>query len=113
VKQTEARLARAALDGRAWADAVRASLESEGRPAVGGWPGTLSEARAKVDAILVSTDGVATPTEREGLTRHIYQTARAHWLETRAPHVRESNDEEDEEAAKSRSFNVKERAKER
>jgi hypothetical protein len=80
------RSVRAALDGRAWAESVRADLAGDGRPAAGGWPGTLSEARAKVDAN-VDRNRDASPSERERLTRMLYQSARTFWLENRVPHV--------------------------
>jgi hypothetical protein len=74
------------LCGRAWADSVRSTLASEGRAACGGWPGTLSEARARVIC-----DSTTTASERERLSRLLYDSARTHWLENRDPLVHEPN----------------------
>lgn len=67
--------------GRAWAAAVRAELVGEGRRAAGGWPGTLSEARGRLEAVL--RGGGTPPAERERLARLLYHTARDTWLASR------------------------------
>lgn len=72
---------RAEESGRAWADAVREGLEREGRRAAGGWPGTVSEARARV-ADLGEPAG-ASAGERDRLARVIYHAARSFWLMNR------------------------------
>ncbi len=67
----------AAAAGRLWADSVRASLEAEGRPVSGGWPGTMSEARARLP------DDLGRGLESEEvsrLTRVLYHAARDSWL---------------------------------
>jgi len=66
-------------DGRAWADAVRVLLQSEGRAAAGGWPGTISEARVRVEGVMQSGTK-ATPDERNRLARVLYHAARSFWL---------------------------------
>ena len=70
--------ARTIRDGRAWAEAVRAALDSEGRPATGGWPGTLSEAQAKM-----KRDANISPSRRAQLARVFYASARAFWMNNR------------------------------
>ncbi len=65
--------------GRRWAESVRESLADEGRPACGGWPGTVSEARARVHGEATS------PSEHERLARLLYDAARAFWLQNRDP----------------------------
>jgi len=74
--------ASAAERGREWAESVRARLEDESREALGGWPGTISEARARVEAIL-PRDGEPHVQEREKLTRVLYHAARDLWLDKR------------------------------
>ncbi len=72
--------------GRAWAQQVRARLEHEGRRASGGWPGTLSEARARLDTALSSlATRVSGSDERERLARILYHAARELWLTHRVP----------------------------
>ena len=66
----------AAAAGRQWADAVRIALEAEGRPASGGWPGTMSEARAHLPDDL----GRLASEEISRLTRVLYRAARDCWL---------------------------------
>ncbi len=77
-------LTHAASEGCAWAESVRARLADDGRPACGGWPGTLSEARARIDR--KATDS---PSKRERLSRLLYDAAREFWLQNRDPHVQE------------------------
>lgn len=76
------REARAEEDGRAWADTVRTMLQSEGRAASGGWPGTISEARARVEGVMGAGDR-PTPDERDRLARVLYHAARSFWLVNR------------------------------
>lgn len=67
----------AADAGRLWADSVRTELEAEGRPVTGGWPGTMSEARAKLPGDVgrgLESDEVSR------LTRVLYRAARDSWL---------------------------------
>jgi hypothetical protein len=71
--------------GRLWADQWRHDLQREGRPAAGGWPGTLREARARVEHHLqeeLDPRKIAevTGAERELLVRRAYASARAEWF---------------------------------
>jgi len=72
----------AAQRGREWAESVRSRLEDESREALGGWPGTISEARARVEAIL-PRDSEPHVQQREKLTRVLYHAARDLWLDKR------------------------------
>jgi len=67
--------------GVAWAVSVRQALEREGRPAAGGWPGTMSQART----LAARAAKRATAAERERLARDLYAAAKAHWLDHREP----------------------------
>lgn len=75
----------AAAIGRVWAACCRDDLHSEGRPAAGGWPGTLSEARARVGRVLVveirgrRNQVTITNAERELAARAAYSSARDEW----------------------------------
>jgi hypothetical protein len=69
--------------GRQWADETRTHLGAQGR-AAGAWPGTLSEARALVDRLLVTQVArrrLAAPTDsvRSDVARELYDAARKHW----------------------------------
>jgi hypothetical protein len=74
----------AAAIGRIWAEGRREELRREGRPAAGGWPGTLREARSCVERSLPlelrerKMSAITTP-EREIATRAIYASARIEW----------------------------------
>jgi hypothetical protein len=84
-RQTSIEASAAAL-GRTWAARCRHDLQREGRAASGGWPGTLSEARARVGRRLVveasgrRSELLITDAEREVAARLAYSTARAEWL---------------------------------
>jgi hypothetical protein len=70
--------------GRTWAVGCRRDLQREGRPASGGWPGTLREARALVEhAFPVEMQGrrmnAITEVERELAVRTAYASARNEW----------------------------------
>jgi hypothetical protein len=74
----------AATLGRTWAVGCRRDLQREGRPASGGWPGTLREARALVEhAFPVEMQGrrmnAITEVERELAVRTAYASARNEW----------------------------------
>ncbi len=73
---------RAALDGELWATEMRARVADEQRLAAGGWPGTLSEARARAARLVVASKDTA---EREHAARVLYDSARALWLKHRQP----------------------------
>jgi hypothetical protein len=78
------REARAESAGRDWAASVRLELHSEGRRAAGGWPGTMSEARAQVARTMGPTSSSA-PDEVSRLARILYSAARESWLLHRDP----------------------------
>jgi hypothetical protein len=74
----------------AWIEWWRAELRRDGRGMAGGWPGTRSEARARVTAHLAVALGndFAVDTETlDALTDRAYAVARARWLSgaTREP----------------------------
>lgn len=74
--------------GELWASWWRAELERQGRAVAGGWPGTLSEARARVlEAVLpeVRKLGMREMSfeERELAAKILYATARRRWLSRR------------------------------
>ncbi|WP_434042725.1 MULTISPECIES: hypothetical protein [Sorangium] len=70
--------------GRTWADGCRRELLQEGRRATGGWPGTLREARARVECALhvemhCRKLPAITEVERELAVRTTYASARNAW----------------------------------
>jgi hypothetical protein len=78
----------ATLEGELWAAETRAQYGVEQRIAAGGWPGTLTEARARVAHALLPSlarDGLAAPTrtECEEAARILYASARNLWLKHR------------------------------
>ena len=68
--------------GDAWVAHVALDLRREQRTAAGGWPGTMSEARARTTAHFrgLSITGALTREELEAATRAVYQRARGRWL---------------------------------
>jgi hypothetical protein len=73
--------------GAAWALGARKQLRSEGRNAVGGWPGTMSEARERTRRALASDPlvrqlGKLGYPEIERAARATYARARQVWLAT-------------------------------
>jgi hypothetical protein len=73
--------------GAAWALGARKELCAEGRHAVGGWPGTMSEARERTRRALASASlarqlGKLEYPEMERTARAMYSRARQVWLET-------------------------------
>jgi hypothetical protein len=83
--------------GHGWADHMREELRREGRSAAGGWPGTMREARTRVERLLLPALArehlsETTSDERLALTRGLYAAARRHWLEQC-----ETDGEEDDE----------------
>jgi hypothetical protein len=70
----------AADTGEAWAHRSLLGLRAEGRAVVGGWPGTLTEARAWVSAALVREGARATMAELDAAARSTYACARVAWL---------------------------------
>jgi hypothetical protein len=74
--------------GEEWAKWWKSELRRQGRAVSGGWPGTLSEARARLlEAVVGDLRGVGvaelTFEEREHGARVLYATARRKWLERR------------------------------
>ncbi|WP_437955455.1 hypothetical protein WME76_28590 [Sorangium sp. So ce119] len=70
--------------GQAWAKRWRQDLHREGRPAAGGWPGTLREARTQVEITLPTEMlhrkmAAITGVERELAARTAYASARNEW----------------------------------
>jgi hypothetical protein len=79
---------RAEFVGRSWATRLRAAIVLEQRRPCGGWPGTLSEARAHVASSLLpwlDNQGLPPASSRqcEGAARVVYASARTAWMETR------------------------------
>jgi hypothetical protein len=71
--------------GRSWVDQCRHDLHLEGRAAAGGWPGTLREARVRMQRYLgdeLTRHRIAgvTDDEREFLARRAYASARSEWF---------------------------------
>lgn len=66
----------------AWVERVLGELERQSRPITGGWPGTLSEARAQVAAGLVANPPAARVSGEvlETLAKRVYALARREWL---------------------------------
>jgi hypothetical protein len=69
----------------AWADQVRTKLRQEGRILAGGWPGTVSEARARITRALDAEMGAERllalrPEELELAVRATFTRARQSWL---------------------------------
>lgn len=75
----------AAALGRSWAEHCRRDLRLDGRPASGGWPGTMREARLRVGfSLVLETRGrrsvlAITEEERELAVRTAYSSARDEW----------------------------------
>lgn len=75
----------AALVGGSWARAVHTAVCLEGRPASGGWPGTLGEARARIAPHLraeLARHGMPdlSADEITAVARDAYRTAKRAWL---------------------------------
>jgi hypothetical protein len=79
-ERRRARLESAAVAaGVAWAESFAEQLRREGRRMAGGWPGTLSEARAHLLACL-RPGVVLEGTEMQSLSRATYVAAKNDWL---------------------------------
>ena len=71
---------RAMADAVEWATAWCDELAREERPLEGGWPGTLSEARRRVLAVMRGAPGPRLDAQAtEQLVRRTYQVARRTW----------------------------------
>jgi hypothetical protein len=71
------------LVGDGWAKQTLDELQREGRSPVGGWPGTISEARARLSSFRGPEARALSPLghdEREYVARGLYARARATWL---------------------------------
>ncbi len=71
--------------GRKWAGDWKREITGEGRPIAGGWPGTISQARARVYAYIhpiMRDRGLRLPSssENEKTARTLYRHARDSWL---------------------------------
>jgi hypothetical protein len=77
------RLTRLADDaGRGWATSWCDDLHKQGRVAAGGWPGTITEARARLLARLNGEKGLGLPlaaAEVDALTKAAYVAAKNEW----------------------------------
>lgn len=71
------------MSGACWAASCRDDLRREGRAAAGAWPGTLSEARARVSVLAVPWP--LSYEERERMARLAYAAARRAWMSQRDP----------------------------
>lgn len=74
---------------RSWANEWIAALAAEGRPVAGGWPGTMSDARARAGALATRTLGTHAMSaldhdELRDLTHATYKEAQRCWRD-RAP----------------------------
>jgi hypothetical protein len=68
-------------DGEQWAAEVRGQIVADNRRVSGGWPGTLSEARARVARLTARLNQLnVAADEREQAARAIYESARSWWL---------------------------------
>jgi hypothetical protein len=70
--------------GESWARTCLADLVAEGRAACGAWPGTITQARTRVRAVIFvelarGRHAPAGPGEIEKATRAAYDRARAVW----------------------------------
>jgi hypothetical protein len=72
-------------EGLLWAKETLAKIRAQMRAVRGGWPGTVSEARARVAGYVLpalARQGLAgaTESEREQAARSLYHSARAQWI---------------------------------
>lgn len=77
---------RAQSEGERWATELRSQMRKELRRAAGGWPGTISEARARVSAFVLPGVSLSKPisvtaADREDTARWLYRSARALWVQ--------------------------------
>ena len=77
---------RAHTEGERWANEFRSQIHGEQRRAAGGWPGTMSEARARLAGFVlprVSSKNAVTfsQEDREEAARCLYRSARASWAQ--------------------------------
>ncbi len=91
-------LTRTALaEALAWSAWWRTELQRQNRRLSGGWPGTLSEARARVVRRIALEHGpqlAVTAQEVERAARTVYGAARDQWNDHREPEVVDPDDED-------------------
>lgn len=78
----------AASEGESWASDCARALRREGRPPTGGWPGTMSEARARVATRVASRLGLdpnKSASELRWLAQRVYSAARQAWRAAAEP----------------------------
>ncbi|MBN2193860.1 MAG: hypothetical protein JW751_13680 [Polyangiaceae bacterium] len=98
MKQSELLLGeRAHAEGERWAVETRLQLHLARRRASGGWPGTVSEARARVATHLLPglvKAGMAALSiaQREEAAQCVYRSARDSWSRLREPEADEESD---------------------
>ena len=80
-RPSEPLAALAERSGQEWATLLKQQLADEGRRAVGGWPGTLAEARIRAEGLLA--DVGSTESERNGVAAILYEAARDSWMKGR------------------------------
>jgi hypothetical protein len=67
--------------GTSWAGLRREALKRDGRQAVGGWPGTISEARGYAASFVERRiSSVLSRDELAWVARATYESARREWL---------------------------------
>ena len=76
-------------EGLLWARETVAGIRAQKRTVKGGWPGTVSEARARMAGYVLpalARQGLAgaTESEREQGARCLYHSARAQWIARQA-----------------------------
>ena len=64
---------------RQWVDELLGSLLEQGRPAEGGWPGTVSEARVRIRDYASAGELDLSSPESTRLARALNQDARSRW----------------------------------
>ncbi|MFO0692089.1 MAG: hypothetical protein U0230_00900 [Polyangiales bacterium] len=84
--------------GLDWAVAIRSALRQQGRPAAGGFPGTMSEVRAHLGLLLGAAlrdarMAALLPNERDWSARIAYAAARKDWL----AHGERADEDEEED----------------
>lgn len=76
-------------EGMEWARQRLASLQLAGRNAAGGWPGTMSEARLRIDTRLGVSFHRLSAAESGEVVRVTYRAAQKYWIAraTREPMI--------------------------
>ena len=72
--------------GEAWANEVANTLRSQMRSLVGGWPGTLREARTRLlFGLRAARPSTFDSEQLTALTRAVYEAARRYWDQVASP----------------------------